>query len=198
MNRPLLTITLCLFGSVSLLPAAPGDASPTMNPSSADAKKSNNPFGFGDMGSNRPKGAQTVITAQKEATFDNTANKATFEGSVVVKDPQFTLFCDELVVTLGKDRKGMEQVEAIGKVIIVQENKNPDGESVKSTGRSGKAVYRPESGDITLSESPSIQSGINMQIGDPGTIMILNRNGKSKTIGASKTTIVDNSSQAQQ
>jgi len=198
MNRPLLTTTLCLIASLNLLPAAPGDASPTMNPGTAETKKSTNPFGFGDLGSDRPKDAQTVITAQKEATFDNTANMATFEGNVVVKDPQFTLFCERLVVTLGKDRKGMEQVDAIGKVIIVQENKNPDGESVKSTGRSGKAVYRPESGDITLSESPSIQSGINMQIGDASTIMILNRNGKSKTIGPSKTTIVDNSAQAQQ
>lgn len=198
MNRPLLATTLCLFANACLLFAAPEDASPTMNPHTSEPKKSQNPFGFGDMGSERPKGAQTVITAQKEATFDNAANKATFEGNVVVKDPQFTLFCDRLDVTLNKEHKGMELTEAFGNVIIVQDKKESDDKSVKSTGRSGKAVYRPATGDVTLTESPSIQSGINMQIGEPGTVMTLNRSGKSKTIGPSKTTIVDNSAQSSQ
>jgi lipopolysaccharide transport protein LptA len=194
MNRPFLTATLCLLSSSPWLSAAPGDASPTMNPGSTPAKASSNPFGFGDMGGKeRPKGAQTVITAKKEASFDNTENLATFEGSVVVKDPQFTLFCERLVVTLSKDRKGMALTEAFGKVIIVQENKDAKGEVVKSTGRGEKAVYNPNSGDITMTGSPSIQSGINMQIGDTETFMILNRDGKSRTIGPSRTTIVDNS-----
>ena len=198
MNRPLLAPTLCVLAGLNLLTAAPGDATPSMNPRASESPQSKNPFGFGDLGSERPKGAETVITAQKEATFDNNANQATFEGSVVVKDPQFTLFCDRLVVTLDKDRKGMELTEAFGKVIIVQENSDPDGQSVKSTGRGGKVVYRPDTGDVTLTESPSIQSGINMQIGEPNTVMILNRNGKSKTIGPSKTTIVDTSTQTPQ
>ena len=101
MNHPLLTATLCLIASANLLPAAPGDPSPTMNPGTSDTKKSNNPFGFGDMGSDHPKDAQTVITAKKEATFDNAANMATFEGSVVVKDPGSNFHASALQTSCG-------------------------------------------------------------------------------------------------
>ena len=71
---------------------------------------------------------------------------AEFEGSVVVKDPQFTMFCDQLRVTMSKDRKGLQLVEASGNVIIVQDNTDETGKKVKATGRSGKAVYEPVSG----------------------------------------------------
>ncbi len=81
------------------------------------------PFGVkGLTNKDRPKDAKTEITSKKQATFDNATSIAEFEGSVVVKDPQFTLFCDQLRVTLGKDRKGLQLVEAFGNVIIVQEN----------------------------------------------------------------------------
>lgn len=164
--------------------------SPTMAPDSG--AKSNNPFGMNIMGKERPKDAKTEITATKQATFDNAASVAEFEGRVVVKDPQFTLFCERLKVTLGKDRKGMQLVEAFENVVIVQENTESNGEKIKSIGRGGKVVYNPETGEVTLSIWPSVQHGINTQVGtDESTIMIMSRNGKSRTIGTSKTVITD-------
>ena len=198
MNR-LLPATLLLLISLSCpLFGAPPSEKPTMNPelSGSSLTEKKDPLGVGGLTKDRPKDAKTEITSKKQATFDNVTSVAEFEGSVVVKDPQFTLFCDQLRVTMSKDRKGLQLVEASGNVIIVQDNTDDTGKKVKATGRSGKAVYEPVSGDITLTTWPSVQHDINMQVAtEQGTIMILNRNGKMTTKGGSRTVIVDNSQQ---
>lgn len=199
MKHPLLAAAL-LLAIAHPLTAAPGDANPSMNPDTAGTPaapaEKNNPFGFAGMGKERPKDAKTEITAKKQATFDNATNLATFEGNVVVRDPQFTLFCDRLVVTLNKERRGMKLVEAFGNVVIVQENTDEGGKTVKSIGRAGKTVYDPASGDVTLTIWPSMQHGINLQKStEEGTIMKLNRSGKSDTQGGSQTVIVDTGEQ---
>jgi lipopolysaccharide transport protein LptA len=203
MKHPILAAAIGLFFLIRPLAAAPGDAAnPSMNPESAGqsatGKEKTNPFGFAGMGKERPKDAKTEITAKKESSFDNATSVATFEGSVVVKDPQFTLFCDRMVVTLNKNRKGMKLVEAFGNVIIVQDNTDSQGKVIKAIGRAGKAVYEPETGDITLTIWPSMQHGINLQKAtEEATIMKLNRNGKSQTTGANQTVIVDTGEQKQ-
>ena len=178
--------------------SAPPNEKPTMSPelgggASSDKK---DPFGVKGLTKDRPKDAKTEITSKKQATFDNATSVAEFEGSVVVKDPQFTLFCDSLRVTMSKDRKGLQLVEAFGNVIIVQENTDDAGKKTKATGRSGKAVYEPVSGDVTLTTWPSVQHDINMQVAtEESTVMILNRGGKMTTKGGSRTVIVDNTPQ---
>ncbi|MFZ9920093.1 MAG: LptA/OstA family protein [Terrimicrobiaceae bacterium] len=140
----------------------------------------------------RPKGAKTEITASEEATFDNEKNVAEFKGRVVVKDPQFTLTCDKLTVQLGKDRGGIELAEATGSVIVVQELQNPKPGQQKAIGRAGKMSYKPDTGDVTLREWPSIQQGINNQVAtEAGTVMYLKSSGESRTVGGSKTVITD-------
>ena len=53
-------------------------------------------------------------------------------------------------------------------------------------------TYKPETGDITLREWPSIQQGINNQVAtEAGTIMYLRSSGESRTVGGSKTVISD-------
>jgi lipopolysaccharide transport protein LptA len=177
--------------------SAPPNEKPSMSPElGASSSEKKDPFGVKGLTKDRPKDAKTEITSKKQATFDNATSVAEFEGSVVVKDPQFTLFCDQLRVTLGKDRKGLQLVEAFGNVIIVQENTDEAGKKVKATGRSGKAVYDPISGDVTLTVWPSVQHDINMQVAtEEGTVMTLNRGGKMTTKGGSRTVIVDNSQQ---
>ena len=83
----------------------------------ADSKKK--PGFLSPMGE-RPKGAKTEITASEEASFDNENNIAEFKGSVVVKDTQFNLTCDAMMVKLAKERGGIEVVEA--KVLHSHEN----------------------------------------------------------------------------
>jgi lipopolysaccharide transport protein LptA len=156
-------------------------------------KQQNSPVnGFAGLGKDRPADAKTEITASKEATFDNAANIAEFHGRVIVRDPQFTLSCDNLKVTLSKARKGMEVAEATGHVVIVQDNTDKDGKVTKAIGHAESAVYIPASGEVTLKGWPSVQSGMNNQIAtEQTTVMILSRNGKSRTLGPSKTAIVD-------
>ena len=197
MNR-LLSFTLFSLAMLAW-PAwsAPPNEKPSMNPElGANSGEKKDPFGVKGLTKDRPKDAKTEITSKKQATFDNATSVAEFEGSVVVKDPQFTLFCDQLRVTLSKDRKGLQLVEAFGNVIIVQENTDDAGKKVKATGRSGKAVYDPTSGDVTLTVWPSVQHDINMQVAtEEGTVMTLNRGGRMTTKGGSRTVIVDNSQQ---
>lgn len=186
-NRPKIFLIGLALACVSPVAAQSAASSPSMNPNGLAAPAKNELFS-----SDRPKGAQTEITAQTAATFDNAASKAVFTGKVVVKDPQFTLYCEELVVYLNENRKGLKIVEAIGKVVVVQENKDEKGEPMKSIGRGGKALFNPATGDITLTESPQIQQGINNHVSvSPATIMVLNRAGRLSTTGSSKTVIVD-------
>jgi lipopolysaccharide transport protein LptA len=197
MNR-LFSFTLFCLAIVSWpVCAAPPNEKPTMSPElGAGPAGTKDPLGVKGLTKDRPKDAKTEITSKKQATFDNATSVAEFEGSVVVKDPQFTLFCDQLRVTLGKDRKGLQLVEAFGNVIIVQDNTDDAGKKVKATGRSGKAVYEPVSGNITLTVWPSVQHDINMQVAtEESTVMTLNRNGKMTTRGGSRTVIVDNTQQ---
>jgi len=184
---------ICLASALLLAPAL-AQENPTLDPKS---EKKNDGFGMSALTKDRPKDAQTEITARNQATFNNETNIAEFEGSVIVRDPQFTLTCDKLRVLLRPDRKGMDKVEAIGNVIIKQENVTERGEKTTSTGQAGKAVYTPATGDVELTEWPQIERGINLHIAtERGTKMILNRDGRMTTIGGSKTVIKD-TSQAQ-
>lgn len=165
-------------------PSMTGGGTPEATPAGA----------FAGLGKDRPADAKTEITANNEATFDNAASIAEFTGNVKVRDPQFTLTCDRLKVTLSKNRKGMEMAEAFGNVVIIQENTEKSGQTAKAIGRAGTAIYVPASGDVTLKVWPSVQQGLNNQVAtEEGTVMILNRSGKSQTKGASKTVISETS-----
>lgn len=182
----------CLLGPLALLCAAALPAFGQQHAADASDAKKSDPTGMGIYTKNRPKNAKTEITCKNDATFDNTNSIATFDGTVFVKDPQFNLYCDKLVVYLNKERKGIEHAEAIGHVVIVQENTTDKGDTSKSIGRSGKAVFYPATGEATLTDWPQLQQGINNHIStDQKTVMVLNRNGKLTTTGPSKTVIVD-------
>jgi lipopolysaccharide export system protein LptA len=194
----------CFSGALALLCAATITAygqQATATPAKADTSKKADPLGLGGMQKNRPKNAKTEITSKQEATFDNATGIATFITSVFVKDVQFNLYCDKLTVYLNKERKGIDHAEAEGHVVIVQENTNDKGESSKSIGRAGHAVFTPATGEATLTSAkglpqegnwPSLQQGINNHIStEESTIMILNRDGRLKTEGGSRTVIID-------
>ena len=145
----------------------------------------------------RFKDGRTIIESENGASFDNAINTAEFFGHVAVHDPQFELRCDKLHVVMRPDRKGVKLVIASGNVVVTQEKKNDRGDLVRSVGKCGKATYDPLTGDVTLEEWPQVQQGINNQIAtEPTTIMILNAKGRSRTIGASRTMIVDQGQKA--
>ena len=170
----------------------PMDAQDSQASMSADSKTGKSTGLFNMAGGDRPAGAKTEITATKESTFDSEKNIAEFTGRVVVRDPQFTLTCDRLKVSLSTDRKGIAVAEAQGNVIIVQEKSDAKNNAQQAIGRAGEVTYKPDSGEVVLRDWPSIQQGINNQVAtEQSTIMILRSSGQSRTIGGSKTLITD-------
>lgn len=162
-------------------------SAPSIQPTSSGGKSPVSGFG-----GERPANAETVITALESSTFDNRTGVAEFSGSVVVKDPQFTLTADNLKAFLNAERKGLEKVEAVGNVVIRQENKDDRGGDVVSVARAGKAVFYPNTGDVELTDWPQVTQGINAHVAtEAGTKMVLNRIGKINTSGSSRTMIVD-------
>jgi len=149
---------------------------------------------FSPMASDRPAGALTEISAEKEASFDSAKNIAEFAGKVVVRDPQFSLTCELLTVRLRSDRKGIESAEAKGNVVIVQQKSDPEDKSEPAVGKAGRVVYKPDAGEMVMSDWPSIRQGINKQVAtEASTTMVLRANGQSRTTGGSKTVITDTS-----
>lgn len=140
----------------------------------------------------RPKNARTIIDNDGGAWFDDASNSLEFNGNVVVRDPQFTLFCDKLHVVMNSNRQGLQKIIATGHVIIQQDNTNDQGDVIKTIARAGEAVYEPATGDMTLRYWPEVQQGVNCQVAtEEGTIMILNSKGTSRTIGQSRIMVVD-------
>jgi len=85
---------------------------------------------------------------------------------------------------------GLERVVAEGNVVITQEKVATNGEVTRYVGKAARAEYNAATGDVTLTGWPQIQQGINNQVAtEEGTVMILNRSGRLKTIGPSKTVI---------
>ncbi|MGA1540002.1 MAG: LptA/OstA family protein [Chthoniobacterales bacterium] len=153
------------------------------------SKLRQDPLGFGGLSKDRPKGSKTEISAEREATFNEKENRATFVGGVRVKDPAFLLSSDRLTVFLNRNRSGIERAVAEGNVVIVQQT---DAGEKGAVGRARRAEYVPTTGVVTLIGWPEIQQGINRHIAaSESTRMILNRDGRATTEGASRTVITD-------
>ena len=185
-------LTLCAISGLQAQYAGqgsgPGPFGPAVGPVAGPAA---GPFAMAGS-EERPKNARTIIESDDGATFENSSNSADFIGHVIVRDPQFDLTCDRLHVVLRPDRKGLQQVIATGNVTVTQQKKNERGDLVKSVGKCGKATYDPATGDVTLEEWPQIQQGINNQVATQSTtVMVLNAKGRSRTIGSSRTMIID-------
>ena len=166
-------------------------------PATGDTNRPADPWKLSLANKPRPKNARTIIDSEDGAWFDDLANTIEFTGKVVVNDSQFTLHCDKLHVVMNKNRQGLQQVVATGNVIIEQDSVNDEGKPVKSTAKAVEAIYDPLSGDMTLKGSPQIQQGVNYQVAtEEGTIMILNSKGSSRTIGGSRTMVMDPSGKA--
>jgi ABC-type multidrug transport system fused ATPase/permease subunit len=115
---------------------------------------------------------------------------APFVGRVIVKDPRFNLQADKLIVHLAKgEKKGLEKAIAEGKRRRRQERPGENGApAVRSVGRADRAVYTAGDGNVELTGTPRVQSGLNMHVAtSPDTVMLINQNGTLTTKGPSRT-----------
>jgi len=182
----------------SLTPAQPGLATAQPGPS--------------------PAKPPTEITATEDATFSQKTRIAVFNGNVHVKDPEYTITCDKLTAVLkkealpgakqaqpspapskapGKDPaegaqqegSNLEKATAEGHVIIIQDKVDTKTGKVQHyVGKSEKAVYDGDTGDITLTVWPEIRQDENTHVSlAESTVMVINRAGTIRTQGPSKT-----------
>jgi lipopolysaccharide export system protein LptA len=81
---------------------------------------------------------------------DNQQKTATFEGKVVARQADMTLYADRVVVSYTGDGKELSKVEAFGNVRILQENREATG---------AHAVYEPKEARIILDGNPKVTQG---------------------------------------
>ena len=125
-----------------------------------------------------------------EADFNSKEYVGTFSGQVIVKDPRFSLQADKLIVYLARGKEqGLERAIAEGNVAVVREAPGENGGApVRSVGRAERAVYTAKDGNVELTGTPRMQSGLNSHVAtSPDTVMIINQSGQLTTRGPSRT-----------
>lgn len=100
-------------------------------------------------------------------------------------------------VAAAKSKGGLEKAIAEmpngGRVIITQDKKEADGSTTNSVGKADKAVYNATTGDITMTGNPEIRQGISKVVpAEEGVTLIINRDGRYRAIGRTKTLLQDN------
>jgi lipopolysaccharide export system protein LptA len=81
---------------------------------------------------------------------DNEKKSATFEGKVVARQGDMTLYADRLVITYTASGSDLSKVEAFGNVRIMQGGRQAS---------SAHAVYDPNTARILLDGSPKVVQG---------------------------------------
>lgn len=113
----------------------------------------------------RGKGEPIVITSQTLIN-DNKAKTATFDGGVVAKKGDITLYSNKLIVYYEDEQKGgsIRMIEAVGNVRLVK---------AQRIITSHKAVYYPEPEEkVVFTGEPRVTEGKNLVTGEKITYLI--------------------------
>lgn len=128
-------------------------------PEAKDAKKAGDGNPLGQLSFNSSN--EPIHVKSDELEFDYQANKVVYRGTVNVVQGDVAIDCKELVVNLaraqGKDDLQLQEVVAIGDVVITQ------GER-KATG--GRAIFDQVKRQVTLLENPVLRDGPNEVAGE--------------------------------
>lgn len=119
-----------------------------------------------DLGAEeKGKGEPIVITSQNLIN-DNKAKTATFDGNVVAKRGEVTLYSNKLIVYYEDEQKGgsIRMIEALGNVRLVKADRIIT---------SHKAVYYPEPEEkVVFTGEPRVTEGKNLVTGEKITYFI--------------------------
>ncbi len=146
---------------------------------------------FGGKKSTTGEAITTEVYAD-EAYFDSKGYYGTFTGHVIVQDPRFNIQADKLTIYLGKgEDKGLDHAVAEGNVAVLRDAPAEEGGApVRTMGRADKIVYTAKDGNVELSGTPRVASGLNSHVAtSPETVMIINAAGQLTTRGPSRTEI---------
>lgn len=194
--RRFLVCALLLLGCAARESLAQGSAPAALSspnkPAPAAAGKKADPLKKA-IGGNLLAPTNEPITTEiyaNEADFNSKEYIGTFSGQVIVKDPRFSLQADKLIVYLARGKEqGLERAIAEGNVAVVREAPGENGGApVRSVGRADRAVYTAKDGNVELTGTPRMQSGLNSHVAtSPDTVMIINQSGQLTTRGPSRT-----------
>jgi lipopolysaccharide transport protein LptA len=161
-----------------------------------DKKKEDKSSGtnlFGSSATGQSDQPTTTEIYSDEAFFDSSKNMGIFSGRVKVVDPRFNLQSDKLTVFITKGQnQSLEKAIAEGNVGLVRDRPDPNGgPPTRAVGRSDKATYTANTGDVELMGTPRVQEGPNLHVAtSPDTIMVIGQNSQLRTHGPSRTQIV--------
>jgi lipopolysaccharide transport protein LptA len=161
-----------------------------------DKKKEDKSSGtnlFGSSGAGQSDQPTTTEIYSDEAFFDSSKNMGIFSGRVKVVDPRFNLQSDKLTVFITKGQnQSLEKAIAEGNVGLVRDRPDPNGgPPTRAVGRSDKATYTANTGDVELMGTPRVQEGPNLHVAtSPDTVMVIGQNSQLRTHGPSRTQIV--------
>src|SRR5882762_4677333 len=171
---------------------------PAKDKAKKDKKKEDKSSGMNLFGpsvagvqSNQPT---TTEIYSDEAVFDSTKNMGIFSGRVKVVDPRFNLQSDKLTVFITKGQnQSLEKAVAEGNVGLVRDRPAANGgPPTRAVGRSDKATYTANTGDVELVGTPRVQEGANLHVAtSPDTVMVVSQNSQLRTHGPSRTEIVN-------
>ncbi len=132
-------LLLLLLAAAVLLPAALAPAAGGKSPLA---------------GRKRPADAGPTVITSDQLEFDYQSFVALFDGHVVVKDPEFTLKTDRMLVTF-ENSNDVKRVDCIG---------NVDMTSGDIHAVCGRAVYTRENALVVMSDEPVVSKGPDQRV----------------------------------
>ena len=111
----------------------------------------------------RDLGSRPIDVSADRLSADSVRNKVTFEGSVVAKQADVTLYADRIEADYSREAGAIDRIEAVGNVRFVQEGREA---------RSPRAIFHNLEQRIVLSGGATLRQGQNTVEGETLTIFL--------------------------
>jgi lipopolysaccharide export system protein LptA len=111
----------------------------------------------------RELGSRPIDVTADSLSADNTRNTVTFEGNVVARQADVTLYADRVQADYSREAGAIDRIEAVGNVRFVQEGREA---------RSPRATFYNLEQRIVLSGGATLRQGQNTVEGETLTIFL--------------------------
>jgi len=111
----------------------------------------------------RELGSRTIDVTADRVSADSVRNAVTFDGNVVAKQGDVTLYADRIQADYSREAGAIDRIEAEGNVRFVQEGREA---------RSARATFHNLEQRIVLSGGATLRQGQNTVQGDALTIFL--------------------------
>ena len=114
-------------------------------------------------GSARELGSRPIDVSADRLNADSVRNTVTFEGNVVARQADVTLYADRIQADYSREAGAIDRIEAVGNVRFVQEGREA---------RSPRATFYNLDQQIVLSGGATLRQGENTVKGETVTIFL--------------------------